>query len=259
LLFYAVCAWEETFTGYIIDYGTLPDQRRSVFTLADATRTLGNAFPRAGTDGAIHAGLEQLVSAYLNRDWSRGGSLMRIDRLLVDMGYKPGIVADVKQKAGGAVMMLAKGVGLRASRKPIAEYARRPGETIGYYWYIPNVRKTGQFPHVLVDVNYWKRFVHEGFLTAAGDRGCISLFGSDGRHHELIAEHVARSEKWVEVIGPGGVVREWTPWPTRPDNHWFDCLVGCAAAASMVGVKPAGEAAPMRQRKKYTQEDLRRN
>jgi hypothetical protein len=79
-------------------------------------------------DGSIHAGLEQLVSAYLNRDWSRGGSLMRIDRLLVDMGYKAGIVADVKQKAGGAVMMLAKGVGLRASRKPIAEYARRPGE-----------------------------------------------------------------------------------------------------------------------------------
>jgi hypothetical protein len=134
------------------------------------------------------------------------------------MGYKPGIVADVKQKAGGAVMMLAKGVGLRASRKPIAEYARRPGETIGHYWYIPNVRKTGQFPHVLVDVNYWKRFVHEGFSTAAGDRGCISLFGNDGRHHELIAEHIARSEKWVEVTGPGGAVREWSPLPTRPDN-----------------------------------------
>jgi hypothetical protein len=48
------------------------------------------------------------------------------------------------------------------------------------------------------------------------------------------------------------------PQPPKPDNHWFDCLVGCAAAASMVGVKPAGEAAPMRQRKKYTQEDLRR-
>ena len=211
LLFYAVCAWEETFTGYVIDYGTFPEQRRSAFTLADATRTLGRAFPGAGVDGAIQAGLEQLVSAYLGRDWSRGGSLMRIDRLLVDMGYKPGIVADVKQKAGGAAMMLAKGVGIRASRKPIAEYARRPGETIGHYWYIPNVRKTGQFPHVLVDVNYWKRFVHEGLATAAGDRGCISLFGKDGRQHELFAEHVARSEKWVEVIGPGGVVREWSP------------------------------------------------
>jgi hypothetical protein len=155
-------------------------------------------------------------------------------------------------------MMLAKGVGIRASRKPIAEYARKPGETLGHYWYIPNVRKTGQFPHVLVDVNYWKRFVHEGLATAAGDRGCISLFGKDARQHELIAEHVARSEKWVEVTGPGGAVREWSWLPTRPDNHWFDCLVGCAAAASMVGIKPAGEAAPVRQRKRYTQEDLRR-
>jgi hypothetical protein len=261
LLFYAVCAWEETFTGYVIDYGTFPEQRRSTFTLADATRTLGRAFPGAGVDGSIHAGLEQLVSAYLNRDWSRGGSLMRIDRLLVDMGYKPGLVASVKQKAGGSAMMLAKGVGIRASRKPIAEYARRPGETIGHYWYIPNVRKTGQFQHVLVDVNYWKRFVQDGLATAAGDRGCISLFGKGGndvRQHELIAEHVARSEKWVEVTGPGGAVREWSPLPTRPDNHWFDCLVGCAAAASMVGIKAAGEAAPVRQRKKYTQEDLRR-
>ncbi len=45
---------------------------------------------------------------------------MRIDRLLVDMGYKPGIVAAVKHKAGGAAMMLAKGVGIRAGNKPMA-------------------------------------------------------------------------------------------------------------------------------------------
>jgi len=53
-------------------------------------------------------------------------------------------------------------------------------------------------------------------------------------------------------------VREWSLWPTRPDNHWLDCLVGCAAAASMCGVKVAGEMAPKRQRKRYSQDDLRR-
>jgi len=97
--------------------------------------------------------------------------------------------------------------------------------------------------------------------AAAGDRGCISIFGraaKDGRAHELLAEHVARSEKWVEVKGPAGLVREWTPLPIRPDNYWFDCLVGCAAAASMCGVKAAGEVAPVRTQKRYTQEDLRR-
>jgi hypothetical protein len=29
---------------------------------------------------------------------------------------------------------------------------------------------------------------------------------------------------------------EWKPRPERGDNHWLDCLVGCAVAASMQGV-----------------------
>jgi hypothetical protein len=258
VLFYAVCAWEENFTGYVVDYGTFPDQRRGVFTLADAQKTLRRTFKGTGIDGAIHAGLEKLVTGYLSHDWRRGAGLMRIDRILADMGYKPGVAAAVQRKVGGSSFMLAKGVGIRASRKPIAEYARRPGETIGHHWHIPNVNKTGQFPHVLVDVNYWKRFLHEGLATAAGDPGSISIFGRDGRKHELLAEHIARSEKWVEVTGPGGRVWEWSLLPSRPDNHWFDCLVGCAAAASMCGIRAHDAIAPPRQRKRYTQEDLRR-
>ncbi|MCC7409971.1 MAG: phage terminase large subunit family protein [Phycisphaeraceae bacterium] len=258
LLFYCVCAWEEGFTGYVVDYGALPDQRRPVFTLATAPRTLARAFPGTGADGAIHAGLEKLVSTYVGREWQRGDGLMKIDRLLVDMGYKPGIVADVKRKVGGSAMVLAKGVGVRASRKPLSTYTHHPGEVHGHFWYIPNVRKTGEYPHVLVDVNYWKSFIHAGLATAEGDRGCISLFGHSGDEHELFAEHVAHSETWVEVQGLGRVVHEWSPRPTRPDNHWFDCLVGCAAAASMAGVKAPGEAAAAQPRKRYTQSDFRR-
>jgi hypothetical protein len=72
-----------------MDYGTFPEQKRYGFTLATAKRTLGRAFPGAGSDGAIHAGLEKLVSTYLDREWKRGDGLMKIGRLLVDMGYKP--------------------------------------------------------------------------------------------------------------------------------------------------------------------------
>jgi hypothetical protein len=260
LLYWCVCAWQEDFTGYVLDYGTFPDQRRGFFTMADATRTLGRAFPGMGTDGAIQAGLERLVSEYLSRDWKRtGGGLMKIDRLLVDSGFKPGLVAAVKHKVGGAAMMLSKGVGIRAGRKPMSSYPRRPGEQHGHFWYVPNVKKTAEFPYVQVDVNYWKMFVHAGLATAAGDRGSISLFGRKPKDHELFAEHIARAETWVETQGHGRVVHEWSQRPSRPDNHWFDCLVGCAAAASMCGIKVPGEdAKPARQRKRYTQDDLRR-
>jgi hypothetical protein len=95
--------------------------------------------------------------------------------------------------------------------------------------------------------------------TAAADCGCLSLYGTDRTDHTMFAEHVARSERWVEVTGPYGTVREWSVLPTKPDNHWLDCLVGCAVAASMLGVRvPGQDAKPMRGRKRYTKEDLSR-
>ena len=37
LLFYCVCAWEEDFTGYVIDYGTFPDQSLAGPLVPDST------------------------------------------------------------------------------------------------------------------------------------------------------------------------------------------------------------------------------
>ena len=170
------------------------------------------------------------------------------------------MVADVKRRAGGTAMMLSKGIGIRASRKPLSSYSKHPGEVYGHYWYIPSVRKTAEFPHVLVDVNHWKTFVHAGLATAAGERGCISIFGRDAAEHELFAEHVAHSETWVESTALGRVVHEWFVRPMRPDNHWFDCLVGCAAAASMCGIKSGAEQPdrPPRKRIKLSEIQARR-
>ena len=182
---------------------------------------------------------------------------MRIDRLCVDMGWTPGIVAAVKHKAGGSAMVLCKGLGIKAGKKPISTWARKPGETHGHFWIIPNVSRTAEFPHVAANVNYWKSFVHEHLAIAPGDVGSLTIFGRE-RDHELFAQHIANSETWTETEGWGRKVREWTPRPGKPDNHWLDCLVGCAVAASMVGIKVPGETTPKRQRKRYTQSDLRR-
>ena len=66
------------------------------------------------------------------------------------------------------------------------------------------------------------------------------------------------AESYVGTEGYGRTGHEWRPKPSKPDNHWFDCLVGCAVAASLAGAKAPGETAPNRQRKRYTQDDLRR-
>jgi hypothetical protein len=71
LLFFVVCAWEEDFTGYVLDYGTYPDQKRPYFTLRDARPTLAAVTKAGGLEGAIYAGLEALTQDYLGREWRR--------------------------------------------------------------------------------------------------------------------------------------------------------------------------------------------
>jgi len=262
LLFWVACAWEPSFTGYVIDYGTFPDQRRRWFTLRSAAETLTRRYRGRSREAAIHAGLAELVETLSNRSWPRaGGGVLRAARVNVDMGYKAEIVAAVKHAAGGSSMWLARGVGIKAGHRPMAEYRRRPGETHGWHWYAPNVRGTKDFPHIVVDVNYWKSAVHAAIARPAGERGSLSLFGRSARAHELFAEHIAGSETWVETSGRGRTVHEWTPRPGEPDNHWFDGLVGCAAAASQAGIRTEAEAnAGGRSggRKRYTQADLAR-
>jgi len=93
--------------------------------------------------------------------------------------------------------------------------------------------------HVEIDTNFWKTFVHERLATAMGDFGCLSIFGRKAVEHRLFAEHLT-AEYRVRTEGRGRTVDEWKLPAHKPDNHWFDCVVGCAAAASMQGVERIG-------------------
>jgi formylglycine-generating enzyme required for sulfatase activity len=72
-----------------------------------------------------------------------------------------------------------------------------------------------------------------------GDRGCLSLFGEKPDTHRLLADHLT-AEFRVRTEGRGRQVDEWKPRPDHPDNHWLDCLVGNAAAASWLGAALGG-------------------
>jgi len=88
---------------------------------------------------------------------------------------------------------------------------------------------------------------------AVGDRSGLTLFGKQGSRHQLFAQHIADSEFWVRTEGHGRVVYEWKNKPGVPDNHWLDCLVGNAVAASMLGCKLVGAASLIieSRRKRY--------
>jgi hypothetical protein len=265
LLFHVVCAWEDDFTGYVVDYGAFPDPKRPYFTLRDARKTLASFKPNAGVEGAIYAGLEALTGEMLGRDWKReDGAQLRIERCLIDANW--GTSTDVvyqfcRQSGHAAVLMPSHGRFVGASSVPFSEYRKKRGDRVGLNWRIPNVAGRRAVRHVVFDTNYWKSFIHARLAVAMGDRGCLSLYGrrvaadnnasnpggkatgarprssrqcQSGSDHRLLAEHLS-AEYRVKTEGRGRTVDEWKIKPEQFDNHWFDGLVGCAVAASMQG------------------------
>jgi len=251
-LFWMLCAREEDFTGYIVNYGTWPEQRRAYFTLRDLTSTLGRATPGAGLEGQIYAGLEKLTNEKLPVAYRRDdGTEMRVDRCLIDANWGQStevVYQFCRQSSFAGILLPSHGKYVGASSVPFSEYRRKRGDRVGLHWRIPATAGRRQVRYALVDTNYWKTFVHARLAVAMGDPGCVSIYGRDEKAHRLLADHLT-SEYRVRTAAQNRVVDEWKLRATRPDNHWLDCLVGCAVAASVQGVilPGTGERAAVRK------------
>lgn len=242
ILYWCVCAWEPDFTGQVIQYGTFPEQPTRWFRQSSPTRLMSREFPGQDKDGVIQAGLERLCGVMLHHEFQGGGgAAMAIEAMLVDSGYKPTLVYNVRKKLASPIMQASRGLPLRATNKPIAAFQRKPGWKFGDNWYVPSVRGTREYPHVCIDTNYWKTFVHRSLAVAPGTRGALTLYGTPATmgDHEQFADHVAGAEFFNEVFANGRIVCEYKVMPGKPDNHWFDCLVLATVAASMRGCKSA--------------------
>ncbi len=115
------------------------------------------------------------------------------------------------------------------------------------------------------EATFWAEYQNEPLVEAQGETETLDADEVAGktngrrrrevpvRCEHLTAEHRVRTE------GRGRTVDEWRLPAHKPDNHWLDCLVGCAAAASIQGVERIGAAAqPRVERKRLKLSELRR-
>ena len=238
VLFYAVTAWSDDFTGAIIDYGAFPKQTKRLFDLSTLSPTLEQVFTGMGLEARLRRGLEYVTEEVLNREYEReDGVQMRIAKAYIDANW--GNSTDVvynfcRESKFSSILAPSHGKYFGAREKPIAFKKRQQGELIGHNWYYPNSVKSRAIRHIIIDTNYWKSFVYNRLMTKAGDSGSLSLFGSDKREHQLLVDHFT-AEFFTPTSGNERVVNEWQLRPGRKENHWFDCVVGASVAANELG------------------------
>jgi hypothetical protein len=241
ILYWVVLAWEPDFTGYVIDYGTCPDQPTAFFSQASPPVRLRDFFKNAGTtkEAIIVAGLDALDDKLLTREWMReDGAAMRIGKLLKDSKYETDSVkSQCRRSRFGNLTAPAQGFYLRPGQEWYSFFRNKPGGQTGYHWRIlpPDA---GQRV-VLIDADHFKTMAAERIRMPPNDPGGWSLFGRNPREQEPFAEHCCGEFREWRQVGDNGKWH-WTIKPGKPDIHWWDCLCGSAAAASMLGIKVPG-------------------
>jgi hypothetical protein len=239
-LYWLACAFADDFTGYVVDYGTEPEQRLGYFTLRQVRDSLANRAKGAGLEGSIYAGLERWGERVLGRTYVReDGAEMRVTRCLVDAGWGQSTDTVYEWATASKYRELVTpwhGRHVGAGHKPMAEWNKKRGERVGDGWRMPAMTGRRRSRHVVGDVNKWKSFVAARLSVPVGQRGALTLYGDDGHQHRMLADHCI-SERPVRVESKGGgACDEWRLQPNR-DNHLWDCLVGCHVAASIQGAR----------------------
>lgn len=237
-LFWTVCGWTPDFTGHVLAYNCWPEPATKYYQLRNLTRTIKEVTNTSSLEGAIFNALQYVCATVGRKDWLRDdGSRMRIGKIMIDANW--GESTDTVYKfcretdfAGLASPSHGRYIG--ASSRMLTAAAKKQGERLGLNWRIPASRGARQVRHVLFDANAWKSFVHARLRTTPGDRGALTLFGDRPGDHRLFGEHLT-AEYAVRTSTKERTVDEWKLRPERPDNHFFDCLVGCAVGASILG------------------------
>lgn len=248
LLYWLVASWSSSFGGAVVAYGAYPDQGSSHFEAGTAKRTLSQAAGGGGMEAAVRAGLDVVAQQLLSREWMReDGVPLRISQVLVDSnwGQSTQVVRNFCRATPFAATILpSRGKGIGAAGTPLGARRNR-GDRAGLNWVVGKTAE-GHQTEAVYDTNFWKTFAAARLRLGLGDPESIALHEGN---HDMLLEHLT-SEYPVRVEARGRVVDEWKQTPR--ENHWWDCLVGAAVAASITGLAPSGGEAGGRQRKKVS-------
>lgn len=255
ILYWDVWGWEPGFTGYRIDDGVLPEQRRRVFAHRRIALRLSERFPGFDMESRVMAGLnelmlgkvsEQLRDAYPSRAWYEGllerfwvrqdGVPLTLSLALIDAS---GEASDTVKKfitlnKLQSRVMPSFGRGIGAKDAPISAWRQSQGKGDGPEW-VKTRPKPGDPLGVVFDTNYWKTKWHRAMAMPEGARGALFVYDAQEGHHLQLGEHANAETPTLVVVGRRRVY-EWTAKPNR-DNHEFDVAVGAMVAASVRGIR----------------------
>ena len=154
LLYYVLAAWRPDFTGYVVDYGTWPEQSRRYFSLADARSTLKTKGPKgASRQGQIYHALETLTQQLYKPQKRQDGAPIDLSFCLIDAnwGESTDVVYQFVAENRRPGLTPSHGKYFGATTAPMSAWQKKAGEKAGHHWRHSMTPQKRQVRHVVYD------------------------------------------------------------------------------------------------------------
>ena len=185
--------------------------RNDLINLAQLKNTFETVYPDLGTAEQVTAAVGDATRALNGWEFRRpDGSRVELNVIGVDIGFESDRVYAGLVESGHKNVLAVRGVGVTASKRPMAGYSIKPGGRRGNHWILDR-DSSRELPSLKVDVNYWKTQVHRSFLIPMESDDALRLYKVDRpRQHEQIAKQWTRERaKLITDNSSGRSVQEW--------------------------------------------------
>ena len=220
---WTLTAWLKGGGGVIADYGILEVTGTDI---DDSEATIERCIYHALVRWRDELLQSKIVDA--------SGSERSIDAVFIDSGAYSQSIYEFVRQVGGPPFYAVKGVGGYRQPKP-SDSVRIGSELHASYLVGEKIWLYN------LNADYWKRFVHERFLTPTFNEsnmirpGSLSIFQPKGtKKHISFSQHIV-AEEWVSEFKQGKGERCYWMVHNR-NNHWLDSTAMSAAAAGMEGI-----------------------
>ena len=250
ILYWSVVAARSDFTGFVVDYGTYPEQPNNHFAMHSLKRKLQDQTEASTVEEGVVLGVKNLINELGGREWlTPNHRTMNLSCLLVDFGYLQEYAAKgIRLSDYRSIALGSRGVAVTSRMKPIASRSRKNWKAWGPNpkrprWYVDKETIDG-IDVLNFDANWFKTISAARWMQGIESPGAWSIFGNDHSDHSHYSEQLT-----AEYPDSDNGFIVWKVKPNR-ENHWGDTDIGCKVAASYSGVVIPGDDAVKEKKKK---------
>lgn len=236
VIWWTLYSWTQDGQGHVVDFGGL-----------DVPNQNG-----VKSQTAVLAALRAFRDNVVNPGWSG----RRPDRILIDSGYEHEVVYQFVIESGQPRYLACKGYGTASKHgdwrsPPAAE----PSTTrqVGTGW--TAVVQPHGVTLIHVQADHWKAMIQDGFSSAQGAPGSLTLLNGEKRDPELrkFARQIVAEQREYKQVGEKEPKVIWVV--KQRQNHYLDCSVYARCAGEIEGVRlsrPVRSARPTPQKQPTT-------